>query len=76
MLYNGIIGAGVRFKVPRGIIALDLRAKMGLNSIVVTGKRDEILLNRYYYLDDNFSLNNLSLSASYYVSFYSPRKLR
>jgi len=75
-LYSGIIGAGIRYKVPRGIVSLDLRAKMGFNSIVNTGKIDETLQNRFYYLDDNFSLNNLSLSVGYYFSFYSPRKQR
>ncbi|HEX2394136.1 MAG TPA: outer membrane beta-barrel protein [Bacteroidales bacterium] len=76
MLYSGLIGAGVRYKVPRGIVSLDLRAKMGLNSIVKTDQRDETLLNRFYYLDDNFSLNDLSLSVGYYFSFYNPRKQR
>jgi len=76
MLYSGLIGAGVRYKVPRGIVYFDLRAKMGINSIVNLEKQDETLLNKYYYLDDNFSLNNLSLSVGYYFSFYSPRKQR
>jgi hypothetical protein len=76
MLYSGIIGAGVRYKVPRGIISLNLRAQMGFNSIVDPEKTDETLKNRFYHLDDNYSLNNLSLSASYYFSFYNPRKQR
>ncbi len=78
MLYSGIIGAGIRYKVPRGVVSLDLRAKIGFNNIVVRGKRwdNQVLYDRYYYLDDDFSLNTLSLSASYYFSFYSPRKQR
>ncbi len=76
MLYSGIIGAGIRHKVPRGVISLDLRAKMGLNSIVINENNDETLLNKFYYKDDNFSLNNLSLSFGYYFSFYNPRKQR
>lgn len=77
MLYSGIIGAGVRYKVPRGILSLDLRAKMGLNSIVTDPQnQDATLENRFYYRDDDFSLNQLSLSAGYYFSFYSPRKQR
>ena len=78
MLYSGIIGAGLRYKVPRGIVFLDLRAKAGLNNITLSDKRyaNEALTNRYYYIDDDFSLNTLSLSVGYYFSFYSPRKQR
>lgn len=78
MLYSGIIGAGLRYKVPRGIVSLDLRARVGLNNIVLSEKRyaNEALTNRYYYIDDDFSLNTLSLSVGYYFSFYSPRKQR
>ena len=78
MLYNGILGAGVRYKVPRGIVYVDLRAKMGLNNIVIGEKRrdNQVLLNNYHYEDDDFSLNTLSLSVGYYFSFYSPRKQR
>jgi hypothetical protein len=76
MLYSGIIGAGLRYKVPRGIIKVDLRAKVGLNNIVKSEKRDDnqLLSDKFHYRDDDFSLNNLSLSASYYFSFYRPKK--
>jgi hypothetical protein len=78
MLFNGIAGLGVRYKVPRGILAIDLRAKMGINNIVIPEKRrdNDLMLNRYNYEDDDFSLNSLSLSLGYYFSFYSPRKQR
>jgi len=78
MMYNGIAGIGVRYKIPRGILAIDLRAKMGINNIVISDKRmdNNLMLNRYYYEDDDFSLNTLSLSLGYYFSFYSPRKQR
>lgn len=78
MLYSGIIGAGVRYKVPRGILLVDLRANLGLNNIVKSEKRfqNPELYNKYFYLDDDFSLNTFSLSVGYYFSFYSPRKQR
>jgi hypothetical protein len=77
-LYSGIVGAGVRYKVPRGIVSLDLRATVGINNIVNKASRysNETLINRYYYVDDDFSLNTISLSIGYYFSFYSPRKQR
>lgn len=78
MLYSGIVGAGVRYKIPRGILLVDLRANLGFNNIVRSEKRyqNPELYNRYFYLDDDFSLNTISLSVGYYFSFYSPRKQR
>ncbi|MBN2814366.1 MAG: outer membrane beta-barrel protein [Bacteroidales bacterium] len=78
MLFSGLVGAGLRYKVPRGVVKIDLRANLGFNNIVNTDKRDEnpLLLTKYYYRDDDFSLNTFSLSASYYFSFYSPKKQR
>jgi hypothetical protein len=76
--YSGVLGAGLRYKVPRGILSLDLRAMIGFNNIVNPKKRydNSTLTTTYYYLDDNFSLNTLSLSLNYYFSFYSPHKQR
>jgi len=78
MLYGAIIGAGMRYKVPRGVITVDLRANIGLNNIVNEDRRyeNQDFLTKYYYLDDDFSLNTLSLSAGYYFSFYKPKKQR
>jgi len=78
MIYSGIVGVGVRYKVPRGIVSLDLRAKVGINNIVIPAKRfdNETVINNFYHIDDDFSLNTLSLSVGYYFSFYSPRKQR
>lgn len=78
MLYSGLVGLGMRYKVPRGIVSVDVRAKMGLNNIVNGDKRrdNDLLLNQFHYMDDDFSLNMLSVSVGYYFSFYSPRKQR
>jgi hypothetical protein len=78
LLYGGIVGAGVRYKIPRGVLTFDLRANIGLNNIVRPDHRyeNQEFLTKYYYLDDNFSLNTFSLSASYYFSFYKPKKQR
>jgi hypothetical protein len=77
-LYGGVIGTGIRYKVPRGVLTLDLRATLGLNNIVRSGKRydNQELSSKYYYLDDDFSLNVFSFSAGYYFSFYKPKKQR
>jgi hypothetical protein len=78
MLYSGIIGAGIRYKVPRGVITVAFRANMGLNNIVLSEKRgdNQELLTNFYYQDDDFSINTYSLSAGYYFSFYKPKKQR
>jgi hypothetical protein len=78
MLYGGILGAGVRYKVPRGVVTIDLRANIGLNNIVQSEHRyeNQEFLTKYYYMDDDFSINTLSLSAGYYFSFYKPKKQR
>jgi hypothetical protein len=78
ILYSGIIGAGVRYKVPRGVITLDLRTTIGLNNIVNADRRYDNYeqSSKFYYLDDDFSLNTISLSAGYYFSFYKPKKQR
>jgi len=78
LLYGGIVGAGLRFKVPRGIVTVDLRFNMGLNNIVLPDRRydNQDFVTKYYYLDDDFAINTVSLSAGYYFSFYKPKKQR
>jgi hypothetical protein len=78
MLYSAVVGAGMRFKVPRGVVMVGLRANIGLNNIVKSDKRydNHELSSTFYYLDDDFSLNTFSFSASYYFSFYTPKKQR
>jgi hypothetical protein len=78
VLYAGIIGANVRYKVPRGIVNVDLRVNIGLNNIVRPDRRydNQDFITKFYYLDDDFSINTVSLSAGYYFSFYKPKKQR
>lgn len=76
MMYSVLLGTGLRYKVPRGVVTLDLRANIGLNNIVQSDKRyqNQQMITRSYYLDDDFSLTTFSLSAGYYFSFYKPKK--
>jgi hypothetical protein len=78
ILYNGIVGLGVRYKVPRGVVMLDLRYNLGLNNIILPDKRfeNQELIDKYNYIDDDFALNTFSISASYYFSFFKPKKQR
>ncbi len=74
MLYSGLAGAGIRYKVPRGVIAVGLRASFGINNIVASYNNE--FIGKFYYRDDDFSLNTYSLTAGYYFSFYKPKKQR
>ncbi len=75
-LYFCHVGAGIKYKVPRGYLVADIRYHFGLNNIVNTDNRYGIgqLLKDYYHIDDDFTVNTLSLSFGYYFSFYQPRK--
>ncbi len=76
IMYAGIAGAGVRYKVPHGVLTAELRASIGLNNIVRPERRFENMqqIMKSYYEDDNFSINTFSFSAGYYFSFYKPKK--
>jgi hypothetical protein len=76
MYYSAILGTGLRYKVPRGVVTLDLRANLGLTNIVKPETRysNLELATQTYYLDDDFTVNTFSLSAGYYFSFYKPKK--
>jgi len=78
ILYSGIVGVGIRYIIPRGVISLDFRTNIGLNNIVKSDMRykNYELSSKFYYLDDDFSLNTFSLTAGYYFSFYKPKKQR
>ena len=39
-LYSGIIGAGVRYKIPRGVLTFDLRANIGRKHIRHDARHD------------------------------------
>ncbi len=73
--YSVIIGGGIKYKIKKGYILLDLRYTQGLNNIVNGDNRyedDEKVFN-YNYNDDNFSLNNFYLSVGYVFSFYKTK---
>jgi hypothetical protein len=74
--FNGIIGSGIRYKIPRGYLSIDLRYNIGLNNIVKTGMRSDnsYLMSLFKYKDDDFSINSFTFSVGYYFSFYSPKK--
>jgi hypothetical protein len=65
-------GAGIKYKIPRGYLVLDVRFHYGLNNIVIPDKRYDLGLLGH--VDDDFSLYSMTFSFGYYFSFYQPRK--
>lgn len=71
-----LAGAGVQYKVPRGNLALNIRYQKGLiqqTKIKNRNENQELIFN-YYYIDNDFLLNNLFVSVGYIHLFYRPRK--
>ena len=72
ILYMWHVGAGIKYKVSRGYLVLDIRYHYGLNNIVIPETRYNLGLLGH--VDDDFSLSSFTFSFGYYFSFYQPRK--
>ena len=74
--YAALVGGGLEYKVPRGYLVLDIRYHMGLNNMTKTQERyaDPVLLSKYFYVNDDFAINYLSINIGYYFSIYQSRK--
>lgn len=76
IVYAAIGGAGIRYKVPHGVLTAELRASIGLNNIVQSDRRFDNMqqIMKSYHEDDDFAINTYSFSVGYYFSFYKPKK--
>jgi hypothetical protein len=76
--YAVLGGLGFEYKIPRGFLILDFRYHVGLNNMVKEENRYEFprFWSRYYYLDNNYMLDHLSVSFGYYFSIYQSKKNR
>ena len=74
--YNlfAIAGGGLRYKVSRGYIMLDLRYQAGLINQVKTPREDETLSTRYEFIHSDHKLNSVAISIGYEYSFYKSKK--
>lgn len=65
-------GIGLKYKVPRGNIILDVRHNWFFLEQNRPSKRFEnnILVYEYHYIDDDFKLGNVALSLGYTYSFH------
>jgi hypothetical protein len=70
-----LAGTGIRFKTPGGYLGFEIRSDFGLfNQTVRGGESSVTLVNDYSYVDDDFSLNNLSMTIGYTQIFIKPSK--
>ncbi len=74
--FFGIVGAGFKYKVPRGYLMCDIRYNIGMNNIIKDENRfkSSELWSKYFYIDDDYSINSFNLTFGYYFSIYKPKK--
>ncbi|MCF8380518.1 MAG: PorT family protein [Bacteroidales bacterium] len=75
--YWAILGGGVRYKIPNAYFFLDLRYNLGLlNQVNNLSRNDGMDENAwlYYYLDDNFVLNDISVCFGISKTIYNPKR--
>ncbi len=71
-----IAAFGLRYKIKRGYIVFDIRYSYGLTNIVNTKTRysNSELIYKYFYIDNDMKIRNISFSLSYERSFYKAMK--
>lgn len=75
--YRGIIGGGIKYHIPKGYVMFDIRYNLGLSNQVKPENR--IISNseqiwKYHSIDNNFTLNDVSLSFGYVYLLYKPKR--
>ncbi len=73
----GIVGGGIKYRIPRGYIFLDVRYNIGLLNQTNTNNRiikDSEQIWKYHHINDNFILNNGSVSLGYVYLLYKPER--
>jgi hypothetical protein len=75
---SAILGGGARYKIGYGYVVLDIRYHLGLGNVVNVENRysNSELIYYYGYIDNDFKLNNVSISFGYLKSFYKPKKIK
>ncbi|WP_276371955.1 hypothetical protein [Chryseolinea sp. H1M3-3] len=73
-----LFGGGVKYKYKLDFFFVDLRYALGTKNIANTENRFNNYAEGlpYPYVDDDFRLDNLSISIGYVHPFYKPRKLK
>lgn len=83
--YSVLLGGGIRYKIGRDFLMVDLRYMAGLSNVVnkdynyydaKSGYTMANTIGKYQYIGDYFRLDNLSLSVGYVKPLYAPRKIK
>ena len=76
--YFTSLGGGIKYKIPAGYFFIDASYNYSLINDVVEATRqpanDDLSLI-YYYVDNDFRANFITLSLGFSYSFYKPKKL-
>lgn len=75
--YWAFAGAGLKYKLNKAYLFIDLRYCIGLNKYLVSADSRFTQDNHnwvYMYQDSDFRLNSLLISAGYARSFYNPKR--
>lgn len=78
MSIGAMIGGGVAYKLGKGYVLAEMRYHHLFSQLTKNVALDLIpeLTYDYGYIDDKFSMENISLSLGYTYPIYSPKKLR
>jgi hypothetical protein len=72
-------GGGLKYKLNKGFLFVDLRYNVGLNKYLVSSDQRFTQENHnwvYMYQDSDFRLNSFMISAGYARSFYNPKRIQ
>lgn len=74
--YSIGIGGGIKYKIPQAFLVLDISYNLGLLNQVNGAARysNSELVYKYYYIDSDFKVSNLSFSIGYMRLLYKPQK--
>lgn len=71
----GQVGGGLKFKIPKGYLNLEIRSNFGVyNQVLRNGDSAANLAGGYNYKDDDFNMNDLNFSLGYTLILYKPTK--
>jgi hypothetical protein len=74
---SGILAAGAKLKMGSGLIVIEARYAHGINSLTsdATAFENESLLWNYGYADSNFKISSMSITLSYVLDVFKPKKI-
>ena len=69
------LGAGIKYKIPKGFISAEIRSSFGVfNQNVPGGSTVDIVDQLYRWSDPGFRMNSLNMNFGYTYIFYKPAK--